>query len=96
MCSRNTLYYYQDDVRELLDAFPNRKFKHLDIRNTLGDERATYYVKRIRKFKEDGIVRSIGKNKINGKVKTNVWEIPIPVADYVMAKTTKREHIKAP
>lgn len=96
MCAKNVLYYYEDDIKELLNAFPNRRFKNLDIKNTLGEERASYYARRIRKLKEEGLVRSIGRCNIHGHKQSNIWEIPSTIADNITGKTTTRKRVRIP
>jgi hypothetical protein len=83
--TRNCVRYNVPDVVELVTAFPNRRFKNLDIKETLGDQKAKYYARKMTKFHAAGVVVAIEKCNIVGHKQSHLWEIPQTVADYALA-----------
>lgn len=76
--------YNIPDVVELVTAFPNRRFKNLDIKETLGEQKAKYYARKMSKFHAAGVVIAIEKCNIHGHKQSHLWEIPKSVADYAL------------
>jgi len=82
MSSKVAMRLYADDVVELLDAFPDRRFRNLDIEEKLGKARAKYFSQKMRKFHCEGIIRKISLCDIPGHRNSRLWEIPMNIADY--------------
>lgn len=82
--TRNCVRYNVPDVVELVTTFPNRRFKNLDIKETLGEQKAKYYARKMSKFHAAGVVIAIEKCNITGHKQSHLWEIPQSVADYAL------------